>query len=348
VAATLRDLGQLAGVSHTTVARALKGNRNVSEVVRQRVVNAARELNYDKISRFDHRKSVAVCVMNVNIPLCSSIMKGAEDILHEHGYSVIIQSVGCHGRHPSEVVPRFRSRGIGAVILQPGMCLDNANWLLDSVGAGFPIVLIDCKLPYINMPYVVSDNFGGAVKLVKELASQNCKKIAFFGIGGIGLSSVQERLAGYRAGLSYCGLPVNEDLILTCNMEWTHHPKFLSWMNGSVKVDGVFTMNDMAFEFLVDKCMSENREFLGRCKFATFDFPVRGFHYPVPITVAVQDTYRMGADAAKIAIELCEGRKSSGKVRQEVLDIEIIRNVACPLNSSVVKGENISNTSVLI
>jgi DNA-binding LacI/PurR family transcriptional regulator len=332
---TLRDVGQKVGVSHTTVARALRGDRNVSEIVRQRVTKAARDLNYGKMNRFVNKKSIAVCVMNVNVPICSSILKGAEDVLHENGYSVVVQSVGCEGRHPSEIIPMFRSRGIGGVILQQGMLFKDLSWLMDSIDANFPIVLADCRLPHINTPFVVSDNFGGAVKLVKELAAQNCRNIAFIGLGAF-LSSVNERYEGYRTALEYCNLPVKDDLILLDSDEgFVNHPKFRSWINGDIDVDGIVTANDLAFEILVQNCLFEHRPFLEKCRFATFDYPVRVFSYPMPIIVAVQDTYRMGAKAAEIAVNLCESGKKCDVMQQLVLDVEIVRNVNSHMSAAV-------------
>jgi LacI family transcriptional regulator len=344
MAVTLRDLGQHVGVSHTTVARALRGDRNVSDTVRNRVVKAARELNYDKVGRFGEKKIIAVCVMNVNVPICSSILKGAEDVLHANGYSVVVQSVGCEGRHPSEIIPMFRSRGIGGVILQQGMLFKDLSWLIDSIDSNFPIVLADCRLPHINTPFVVSDNFGGTVKLVKELVAQNCRNIAFIGLGVTFLSSVNERYEGYRAALEYCNLPVKDDLILLDRDDsFVNHPKYRSWLNGDVKVDGIVTANDLVFEIMVQHCMLERRPFLESCKFATFDYPVRGFSYPMPIIVAVQDTYRMGAKAAEIVVNLCESGKKCDVMQQLVLDVEIVRNVNSHMNTSALRikaGQN--------
>lgn len=343
MATTLKDLGKRAGVSHTTVARVLKGYRNVSESVRERVANAARELNYAKVDRFDAKKSVLICVTNVHIPLCSSIIQGAEDFLHRAGYSVIIQSIGAEGRKASDIVPYFQNRGIGGVILQTGAWYVNSNldWLVDAVGANFPVVQVDCKLPYINTSHIVSDNFGGAVRLVRELVDQSCKRIAFLGIGEKELSSVKERLEGYRAALRCAGIPFDEDLMLMCDgdEDWASNPKLLSWINGKTQVDAIFTLNDMVFEWLVQKCMVENRIFLDKCSFATFDYPMRGFYYPMDIVVAAQNTYRMGFDAAQVVVELCEDKKNCPRIQQSVLDVEIVKNVKSLLNVSAQKAE---------
>ena len=45
-AATLNDVGQLAGVSAATVSRALSGFPKISEATRQRVLDAVRQLDY--------------------------------------------------------------------------------------------------------------------------------------------------------------------------------------------------------------------------------------------------------------------------------------------------------------
>src|SRR5689334_2241485 len=44
--ATLQDIALAVGVTPTTVANALKGRGNVSEAMRERILQCARELNY--------------------------------------------------------------------------------------------------------------------------------------------------------------------------------------------------------------------------------------------------------------------------------------------------------------
>lgn len=62
----------------------------------------------------------------------------------------------------------------------------------------FPIVLVDKQLQGIPLPYVVTDNVGGARALTDHLLDHGHRNIAFFSPPWEGTSSLSERLYGFQ------------------------------------------------------------------------------------------------------------------------------------------------------
>lgn len=79
----------------------------------------------------------------------------------------------------------------------------------------FPLVLVDKQLQGIPLPYVVTDNTGGARKLTEHLLELGHRKIAFFSPPWEGTSSLSERLTGYQQALDAQGLAVSAECLLS-------------------------------------------------------------------------------------------------------------------------------------
>nr|MDT0658428.1 LacI family DNA-binding transcriptional regulator [Micromonospora sp. DSM 115978] len=93
------DVARLAGVSTATVSRALRGLPTVSEATRQRVLAAAEQLRYTaspSASRLAGGKTgtVAVIVPRITGWFFGTVVEGAEEVLHEAGYDMLLFHLG--------------------------------------------------------------------------------------------------------------------------------------------------------------------------------------------------------------------------------------------------------------
>src|SRR4051794_40430056 len=92
---TSHDVARRAGVSQSTVSRALSGDPNVSEVTRAKVVEAAKELDYspDVVARSlitRKTKRVGVVVSDITNPFYPLLVEVLERDLTALGYSMIL------------------------------------------------------------------------------------------------------------------------------------------------------------------------------------------------------------------------------------------------------------------
>ena len=101
--ANIEDVAARAGVSTATVSRALRGLPKVSAVTRQRVVAAARDLDYVASATASSLASGRTSTVAVVSPLISrwffgQVISGAETVLRDAGFDLLLYTVGTSER----------------------------------------------------------------------------------------------------------------------------------------------------------------------------------------------------------------------------------------------------------
>ena len=116
---TREAVAKLAGVSGATVSYVMNNTKNISPEVRQRVWDAAKQLNYhpNLLARSlatNETKHIAIIVKNLQNPYYTAIQEGIQMIAAQEGYIVSVLSA-----HESPVanMNTMLSRGIDGVII---------------------------------------------------------------------------------------------------------------------------------------------------------------------------------------------------------------------------------------
>ena len=93
--ATIKDVAREVGVSTATVSHVINKTRFVSEELRQRVLEAIRELNYQPnaiarslVKRKTH--TIGIIITDILNPFYTAIVRGIEDVTYKSGYSVML------------------------------------------------------------------------------------------------------------------------------------------------------------------------------------------------------------------------------------------------------------------
>ena len=112
---TIRDVARLAQVSVATVSRALNGQQNVASTVRERVLDAARELKYvphhaARSLSSRRTRTIGVVLPDLHGEFFSELMRGIDVVAREHDLHLLVSSY--HG-HPDEQGTALRAmRGL--------------------------------------------------------------------------------------------------------------------------------------------------------------------------------------------------------------------------------------------
>src|ERR1700758_5619211 len=96
-APTVKEVAERAGVSTASVSRALSGRRGGRELVRARILEAARELSFRpnraaRDLRVRSSRAVGVLIPDIENPFFTSMVCGIEDILGKTDYSLLLAS----------------------------------------------------------------------------------------------------------------------------------------------------------------------------------------------------------------------------------------------------------------
>lgn len=201
---TTHDVAERAGVSQPTVSLVLSRNANarVSPETRARVLEAARELGYvpNVVARSLVRSrsyAIGVIVPDLRNPFFADVVSGAERVVSEAGYAVLL----CETRE----IPR--DRHIQALIERQvdGIMMDaiGAASLPDAMIAGMNVVLID--EPPDRWPGVASDALGAGRLAAEHLLSLGHRHFGFMG-PATNVHAIRMRERGFIQGLAARGM----------------------------------------------------------------------------------------------------------------------------------------------
>lgn len=218
--ATMADVARSAGVSVATVSHVLNGTRPVLPHTRQAVLDAVDKLGYtpNTLARSlvtSRTRSIGLAVSAISNPYFTEILQGVEAAALEHGYSLLIADPHDDPRHERKVVQLLHERRVDGMIVAPS---PDPGGLLAYLGRHkVPTVLLDrvVDLPAdgtLVCDQVCAESAGPVARLVTHLAGLGHRRIGM--IAGLpGLSTTDERLAGYRDGLAAAGLSYEEGLV---------------------------------------------------------------------------------------------------------------------------------------
>ncbi|WP_457424880.1 LacI family DNA-binding transcriptional regulator [Roseateles sp. P5_E7] len=219
------DIARLAGVSVSTVSRALNGSELVNAETRQRVAELARSLNYSinfgaRNLRLQENKTVAVVVpydarsrQHISDPFFLSIVGSIADALTDRGYDMLLSRVDAE--HLDLASHWFDSgKAIGVVLIGQWRHHDQLN---DMAARKLPLVVWGGEMPQQLYCSVGGDNVLGGVLATRHLLKLGRRRIAF--VGDANLPEVWLRRQGYAQALRDAGLAADPVLELAAPFE---------------------------------------------------------------------------------------------------------------------------------
>lgn len=220
--ATIRDVARLAGVAPATVSRALNNSGYVNEQTRSRVRAAIVELGYvpNRLAsslRFKETRTLGLILSDVTNPFWTTVARGVEDAASDRGFTVILCNTDESEAEQERYITVLLQKQVDGVLLVPVRSDPRpVGWIQRQ---GVPVVVLDRQVPGVEVDVVRCDSQGGAYRLVRLLLALGHRSIAALG-GPEGVSTADDRVAGYRQALAEVGLGPEAELVY--RGEFTH------------------------------------------------------------------------------------------------------------------------------
>jgi LacI family transcriptional regulator len=214
---TVRDVARHAGVSTSTVSHVRNRTRFVSEDLRERVMAAMRELDYEpnaaaRMLSLKRSNTLGLIVSDIRNPFFSSVARGVEDVAQEHGYTVVLCNSDENLMKETACLKALQTRQVDGVLLASAGLAD--EFVTRLVHAGFPVVLVDRDLPEQGLPAVLLDNEGAAYSAVRHLIERGHRRIGMLS-GRHSISTTTERVAGYHRAVREAGLDPDPRMVVS-------------------------------------------------------------------------------------------------------------------------------------
>jgi len=205
---TIKDVAKVAGVSYSTVSRALSGSPEISRDTRERILQVCKEMNYtpNTVARsmvVKSTKLLGLILAGVNNPFMSELAYHIDRQARARGYNIILCNSSRDAEQERELFELMIGRQVDGILLFPAGAA-SYEMLLPYLSR-IPTVFIGENLRETPESYVSVDNYRGAQIGVEYLYQLGHRDILYFGRRR-GSTTHQLRAEGYAAACERYGL----------------------------------------------------------------------------------------------------------------------------------------------
>jgi DNA-binding LacI/PurR family transcriptional regulator len=309
---TYTVIAKAAGVSEATVSRVLNGDESVHPDRAKRVLEAVEKLGYRKnrvaSALASGRSGLIAVVIDDDLsvfsdPFWGTVTSGVSRVLSENGIHTVLM-VSPVGSVDGGVAHYLKSGEVdGAIffVLHSDALVNNLKKL------GMPMVIAGTPHSSLDIPFVDTDNFGGAYAGTKHLINQGCQKVAII-TGDIGTTAAKQRLDGYLQAFRETGkvpakgLICEGDYSLGSGMEHT-----MNLLEKHPDVDGIFASNDLMAAGAVTVLQDMGKKVPEDVKVVGFDDALIAQTTRPALTTVRQDVVALGEAAGTLMIAQLNG-----------------------------------------
>lgn len=294
--ATIKDIANRLGISVSTVSKGLNGANDISEELRQMVLDTAVEMGYTtkRMKKEEHKK---LCIFIENMDYESPNQFGYEIILgfkqaaYRDNWDVTVLPINPTFQMNERYDTYMLKNGFtGAFFV--GFALHD-EWMAQLATTTIPTALFDNyvkKNP--NVGYVGTDNFEGIDSAVDHICSLGHKRIAFLN-GSLNSMVSEQRQQAFLDSMESHELPVDENLLANgfyvADSAKYHVPNFLA--SGAT---AILCGNDLLAYGTIEECRSRGFRVPEDISVIGFDDLPTSLTYSPPLTTVRQDRIELG------------------------------------------------------
>ena len=315
---SIKDIARLAGVSHSTVSRALRKSPLIPASTAERIQRIANDAGYtaSAVARSlvtRRTQAVGVVVTSIADPFNGEVFAGIEELANQHGYSVVLANSQGNAEREVAVVRALQEQRIDGVLVASSRVGALYMPLLSQLQ--IPIVLINNHHPSEFAHSVAIDNVNGAYQAVRHLVELGHKEIAYVG-NRFGLESDADRQAGYRKALRESKVSPRRDLTIQGDGKpeggIAAARKLLSRAR---RPSAIFCYNDMTGLGVLREAAEQGFEVPRELSVVGFDDLFFAPLLNPPLTTVHQPRKEIGRIAMKLLLALLEGRPVEKTIR---------------------------------
>ena len=316
---TIKDVARRAGVSHTTVSRALRDSPLISLATTERVRKFAKEMGYQPSAAARSLKTnrshvLGVIVSAIDDPFFSEILQGIDDIAQQSGYSLFIAASQRDLNRERAIVRTMREHRVDGVILCSTPFSTEQSKQLNSYE--IPIVVINNQSNKEYRYSIFHDDLDGSCQVMKHLIDLGHRRIAYLGYAHSGRTNAS-RLAGYRQQMQAARLEIHAGYEYQSEASDPGSGLLAKdhFCALSLRPTAIFCYNDMLAIGMLRGLQAAGLQVPGDMSIAGFDnIPFSAFTNP-PLTTFEQPKRFIGREAASLVLTLLNSDESSSRIQ---------------------------------
>lgn len=322
VVADLAEVARRAGVSGSTVSRALNRPDMVRPELVKRIRAIAEELGYSpnpfaRSLRVRGSRTLGLIIPDNTNPFFAEVAKGIVAACSQAGYTLILCNSDRSLTKEAEQARVLHDKRVDGVLLfnVDDESADTVAWLLKR---SLPVVVIERRPPRIGADCVLSDNAGGIASAVEHLYVLGHRDVALLN-GDVRSSHYAQRLRAFEEAMASRGLPTPPEMVTGRLITYAdgqrtaadllrraHPPTALLCATDTLAVGA------LRGAALAGKRVPEDAAIVGYG-----DIELASYTQP-PLTSVVQDKPTVGAKAVRLLLRRAEQQKKGETWRPRV------------------------------
>jgi len=332
---TIKELAQRAGVSHSTVSRALNNHPALARETIERIQQLARELNYEpshsaRSLKTNRSRMLGVIVHRIADPFYSEILGGIQSVAHQFQYGMFVSASENDMERQIALIRGMFGRQADALIIGDAF-FTLAH--LGELGIHVPTVFIHNRAEVLPHS-IYHDDVNATRSLTRHLLDLGHRRIAFGGNQRGGILQEQRR-EGVVSELKSAELELRReyDLIAPNGQMSSGAVLAKQLLNLPERPTAIICFNDMQAIGVMQTLQQANLRIPEDISVAGFDdIPLAEFLFPA-LTTYRQPIWDLGQMAAKVALNLLGEKVNESLVSQPLIKMSgqlIVRRSTAP------------------
>jgi LacI family transcriptional regulator len=340
--ATIHDVAARAGVSVATVSHVINASRNVKTETRDRVLAAIADLHYrrDGVARSLRRNktgTIGVVVADIASSFFAELVRGIESAIQtiDPAFNYILSNTDEDAARERKCIDVLLEKRIDGLILTPAG--GNEAYLSDLISRPFPLVFADRAVSGVDADTVAVDNVSASRDIVRHLLDLGHRRIALLK-ARLPVSSINDRMTGYREALHEAGLPFVPGLVIESGSEVAAAVEA-----GRVILaidplpDAVYCTNDFMTLGMMRAIHDARLNCPRDIAVAAFDDFIWANSFRPQLTAIAQPAFAMGEHAVRLLIDRM-GEHRTGHGVHLTLSTEMLVRESCGAHRTIAGG----------
>ena len=332
--ATSFDIAYKAGVSQSTVSRALSGSHLVSEETRKKIQAIAKELNYkvDKNAsnlRTQSSNTLALLLFedptsddsNIN-PFFLSMLGSITRASAKAGYDLLVSFQQLSNDFHADFEETHKADGM--ILLGYGDYQDYEIMLNNLIENQTHFVMWGADIPSENTTTISCDNIQGGYDITQHLLNLGRKQLAFIGSASSSSPEFYDRYKGHCNALKNANIkPSKRNQIDSDFTEESGYHAALKLLDKNIEIDGIVAACDLIAIGVIKALKERNIAIPQDISVVGYDdISIARFTTP-PLTTVQQDTNLAGELLVETLVDRIKGNQVENKVMAPTV---IVRN----------------------
>lgn len=216
------DIAEMANVSLTTVSHIFNGNaerQRISALTKKKILTIAKQFADQPhiqraIIKATRTKTIGIIVPDMSNFSFALFLHKLESLSRQHGIQLLISC--SHYDKTQEIISinNLLARNVDGMIAITS--LDSAE-IYKKINHTTPVLLYDRSIPGCDLPFVTSESVHSVAQLIASKARYFTE--FWFLAGDIALSTINDRLTGFKQGLQQAGVKLQPQWIVCDNYQ---------------------------------------------------------------------------------------------------------------------------------